>query len=110
MGIVTLPTLDTSADVFARAGLAICQRLANVEAVIDGVPVVGWDTNAQQTADLAGMPTRNTRRSFSCMSVDLPPGVKEVSSAVTVGATAYRVAVRTDHKDLGQVTLDLERL
>lgn len=107
MPLLSLPATSSSAEIFARAGLAIGQRMASVEAVVAGVPVVGWEVNGYRNGDLDGLPTRGKRRRFACMVADLPAGVQE-RTAVTLDGSSYLVASRTDDTDLGHATLDLE--
>lgn len=107
MATINLPA-DHLGDVFARAGVAMLQRMANAQATIGGQAVVGSFATEAALPQLGAMQVQASRLRFDCLATDLPPGIAEGAS-VTISAQPYLVALRTDHTDLGQVTLELER-
>ncbi len=107
MATLTL-TSDSFGPAMARAGVAMLRRLANVEASVDGVPVVGLLTDAPELAPLGGLAAQAHALQFDCLAADLPDWAV-AGTAVSLPAGAYRVVVRTDRTDLGQVSLTLER-
>lgn len=107
MATLTL-NADHLGDIFARAGVSMLQRMANVQAMIDGVPVVGLLSTDTALPSLGGMSVQAGRLRFDCLAVDLPPSIAEGAS-VTIAGAAYIIALRTDRTDLGQVVLELER-
>lgn len=89
MATITLPT-DTTSDVFARAGQAIMRRGANVEALIDGVGVVGYHSRTPALSAMADLRAQNTEHILDVLTADLPGGVAE-GSTVVIGAASYLV-------------------
>lgn len=107
MALLTLPNA-LPGDAFARAGLAMLRRLANAEALVDGVPVVGSLRATAQQPSLGGLLMQAATLDFDCITGDLPSGIRE-GDTLAVNGAAYRVAARVDQPELQQTTLTLER-
>jgi hypothetical protein len=107
MATITLPT-DTTGDVFARAGLAIMRRAANVQAVIAGSSVVGYHSRTPALSALADLSAQNVSHILDVLTADLPGGVVE-GSMVTIGAASYLVGRPPEvTSDYGITRLHLE--
>lgn len=110
MAILSIPT-NNSGDVFARAGVAMLGRLANVETYINGgaTPVVGWKTKDPLAPVVGGVSVQSSATRVTYLVADLPDGAG-VGSSVVIGALSYEVALATPNEVLGWMIFDLERV
>lgn len=107
MPLVSLPA-NVSAAATQRAGLAMLNRLANVQAVVAGVPVVGWRRRRPDQAAMTDLAVQATSDQLVVATADLPAGV-DPGTSIVIDGQAWAVATRSDHVELGHTRLDIER-
>lgn len=104
----TFDPANCAAQVFARAGAALIDRLANLQATVAGVVVVGVLTDEPVLADIGSMAARARRWRFECLSADLPAEAN-AGAAVSIPGAQCVIAERIDRPITGLSTLTLER-
>lgn len=122
MPAITLPAINLPSEIFARAGVAMLTRMANVQATIDGTPVAGRIAIEPAMPDLGGMAVQANNVALLVHADDLPPATAEGSvvtlqaadvpatmAAGRTGTLTYSVAQMTPMPALGLITLALER-
>lgn len=122
MATIALPAANLPSDIFARAGVAMLSRLANVNAAIDGSRVAGRITQDPALPDLGGQLVQSSNVALLVHADDLPPATAEgsavalqaaeVPASLAAGRTGtlnYAVALMSPMPELGLVTLMLER-
>lgn len=109
MAILSIPTTSTS-DVFARAGVAMLSRFANVETYIDGgtSAVVGFRTREPAMPSVAGLSVLAAQTEVTYMVADLPVNAG-VGSFVAIGSDIFEVMLATPNEPLGWMTFTLEK-
>lgn len=104
-------TAAPMAAALAQAGERVLARLANAELVFFSGSVFGLLSDEPAELMLGGMAVQARRKVFVTMAADLDAllgGVAEGAEGA-INGTPWRVALRTEHPQTGQVTLTLER-
>lgn len=122
MATIALPAANLPSDIFARAGVAMLSRLANVEASVAGSPVVGRIKVDPAMPDMGGMTVQANNVALLVHADDLPPATAEgatvtlqaadvpaVMAAGRTGLLTYTVAQMDPMPALGLIALALER-
>jgi len=113
MATIVLPAVaDAAAAIFARAGLAMLQRLANVSGTLDGTAIAGQLLDDAALPNLGGLAVQSNNLRLNVYTGDLPAGAG-VGSVLVIAtgqrAGTYSVQLLTPQDDLGLTTLQLER-